>query len=839
LPEREFTNNSQLKPLWPVGRLFVEWTDMLKNYLKIAFRNLIRHKTFSFINIFGLAVAITCCLLIYLYITDELSYDRYNRNADRIYRITRDFLSPDGSVNLHLGHLAPPFGPLLKNDFPEFEEVARTYQSRILTTYQDSLHQPMSLYVDQAYIADPSLFKIFTVEITQGDPLRNFDEPQKVILSERTAGRFFGGQSPLGKRLKIFNSWDVEITGIFKNLPDQSCWHPEMFISFSTLNDPKIYGKEGLETNWANNSFGTFVLVKEPFDAANITARFPAFLDNHMGMSTGNENAPMPSTWTRLYLQKLTDIHLHSHLDSEEETNGSITNVYMMGIIGLFILLIACFNFINLSTAQATKRSKEVGIRKVSGAYKHQLILQFTGESIAIALVAMVFTAGLSFFALEWMNEFTQKSLHIFSLSNWPLISGLMIFSVFIGILAGIYPAFVISAFKPAMIIKAQQGAGKEKGNLRKVLVVVQFALSIILIIATMITYQQLNYLNNSDLGYEKDQVVSLPYYEDLVENYDAFYHEMTSQSFIQDVSRSSRIPTGRLLDSQGNARVQKGDSTDESDVTIKNIRCDFEFFNTYSIPLVAGRDFSKEIKSDDSLAFILNETAVKMMGLSNEEILDREFEYGRVKGNVIGVVKDFHFESLKEPIVPVVFKPSDDYNRLSVKIRGKDMSQALAYIEKTWNAFLPEYPFEYEFLTERYRNLYLSEQRQGQLFTVFSGLAILIACLGLFGLVTFNTLQRFKEIGIRKVLGASFSNILTLLSREILILILVANLIAWPVTWYVMNQWLENFAYRIHIHPGLFVLSGILIMIIALGTISFQTFKAALANPVDSIRNE
>ncbi len=313
----------------------------------------------------------------------------------------------------------------------------------------------------------------------------------------------------------------------------------------------------------------------------------------------------------------------------------------------------------------------------------------------------------------------------------------------------------------------------------------------------------------------------------------------MTSQSFIQDVSRSSRIPTGRLLDSQGSARVQKGDSTDESDVTIKNIRCDFEFFNTYSIPLVAGRDFSKEIKSDDSLAFILNETAVKMMGLSNEEILDREFEYGRVKGNVIGVVKDFHFESLKEPIVPVVFKPSNDYNRLSVKIRGKDLSQALAYIEKTWNAFLPEYPFEYEFLSERYRNLYLSEQRQGQLFTIFSGLAILIACLGLFGLVTFNTLQRFKEIGIRKVLGASFSNILTLLSREILILILVANLIAWPVTWYVMNQWLENFAYRIHIHPGLFVLSGILIMIITLGTISFQTFKAALANPVDSIRNE
>lgn len=812
---------------------------MFRNYIKIAFRNLIRHKTFSFINIFGLSVAITCCLLIYLYISDELSYDRYNRNAERIYRITRDFLSPDGSVNLHLGHLAPPFGPLLKNDFPEFDEVARTYQSRILTSFQDSLQQSLSFYVDKAYIAEPSLFKIFTIHITQGNPLRNFDEPLKVMLSERTAERFFGKQSPLGKRLKIFNSWDVEITGVYKNFPNESCWHPEMFISFSTLNDPNIYGKEGLERNWHNNSFGTFVLVKEPFDATEVASRFPTFLDNHMGMNTNTENEPMPSTWTRLYLQKLTDIHLFSHLDSEEETNGSITNVYMMGIIGLFILLIACFNFINLSTAQATKRSKEVGIRKVSGAYKHQLILQFSGESMAIALVAMVFTAGLSFFALEWMNEFTQKSLQIFSLSNWPLLTGLVVFSGFIGILAGIYPAFVMSAFKPAMIIKSQQGPGKEKGNLRKVLVIVQFTLSITLIIATMITYQQLKYLNNSDLGYDKDQMVTLPYYSDLVEDYDAFYHEMISQSFIHDVTRSSRVPTGRLLDSQGNARVQKGDSINESEVTIKNIRCDFEFFNTYSIPMVAGRNFSKDIKSDDSLAFILNETAVKMIGLSNEEILDREFEYGDVKGSVIGVVQDFHFESLKEPIVPVVFKPSDDYNRLSVKIAGKDMPRALAYVEKTWNTFLPEYPFEYEFLSERYRNLYLAEQRQGQLFTIFSGLAILIACLGLFGLVTFNSLQRFKEIGIRKVLGASFSNILTLLSKEILILVLIANVIAWPATWYIMNRWLENFAYRININPGLFIISAVLIIIIALGTISFQTFKAALANPVDSIRNE
>lgn len=812
---------------------------MLKNYIKIAFRNLYRHRTFSVINILGLAIAITCCLLIYLYVADELSYDRYHQKANRIYRVTRDFISPDGSMNLHLGHLAPPFGPLLKNDFSEFEEVARTLQIRLLTTYQDDSPDPVSMYVDKSYLAEPSLFNIFTIEMIEGDPLKNFDEPLKVILSEKTSARFFGEQSPLGKRLKIFNSWDVEVTGVFKDLPDQSFWHPDMFVSFSTLNDPNIYGKEGLESNWSNNSFGTFVLVKEPFDEENVTSRFPEFLDNHMGGMIQDTSIPRPSTWTHLYLQKLTDIHLYSHLDSEEETNGNITSVYMIGVIGLFILLIACFNFINLSTARATKRSREVGIRKVTGANKYQLIMQFTGESIVIALVAMIISLIMSYFALEWMNEFTGKSLYIFQPVDGRLLTGLAIFSILIGILAGIYPAFVMSGFKPVTVMKSQPALSKGRGNLRKVLVVIQFTLSIILIIATLITYRQLNYLYQRDLGYDKNQVIILPYYSDLGKNYDAFYDEMTSQSFIRDISRSSRIPTGRLLDSQGSARVQIGDSIEISDVTIKNIRCDYEFFQTYSVPIVAGRDFSREIKSDDSLAFILNETAVKMIGLTNEEILNHEFEYGGVKGNVVGVVQDFHFESLKEPIVPVVFKPSNDYNRLSIKISGGDTPRALAYLEKTWNDFLPEYPFEYEFLSERYQNLYLAEQQQGKLFTVFSGLAILIACLGLFGLVTFNTLQRFKEISIRKVLGASVMNILSLLSKEILVLILVANILAWPVTWLVMNRWLENFAYRIRIMPGLFLLATLLVMVVAMGTIGFQTFKAALANPVDSIRNE
>ncbi len=812
---------------------------MFKNYLGVAFRNLLRNKTTSFINIFGLAVAITCSLLIYLYITDELSYDRYNKNAERIYRINRYFLSPDGSVNLRLGHLGPPFGPLLKNDFPEFEQVARTLEDRVLVSFQEKSGQLKSLFVHKTYAAEPSLFKIFTVHITQGDPLKTFDQPYQIMMSQHTAEKFFGDQSPLGKSLKIDNDWDGIVTGVYKDFPNESFWHPEMFISFSTLNDSTIYGREGLENNYGNNAFGTFALVREPFNAAKVESRFPAFIDKHMGINRNNANQPLPSTGTQLHLQKMTSIHLYSHLDSEEESNGSITNVYMMGVIGFFILLIACFNFINLSTARATKRSKEVGIRKVSGAYKGQLILQFISESVLIALVALLVSALFSGLALRWMNAFTQKSLHIYTLDNWPLLTGTILFAIVIGILAGIYPAFVMSGFKPSSIIKSQQGSMQGKGGVRKSLVVVQFALSIMLIVGTAITYKQLHFLNNTELGYDNSQVITLPYYSDLVQNYDAFYNQLKSQSYIKDVTRSSRIPTGRLLDSMGNGAVQKGDSMVQSDITIKNIRCDDEYFDTYSIPFAAGRNFSKDIKSDDSLGFILNETAVKMLGLTDDEILTHDFRYGGIKGRVIGVVKDFHFESLKEPIIPVVFKPSKYYRRLSIKISGKDMHQALAYIEKTWKEFLPDYPFEYSFVSERYKNLYMSEQRQGQLFSIFSGLAIAIACLGLFGLATFSTLQRVKEIGIRKVLGASIPNILSLLSKEIILLILVANLIAWPVAWYAMKQWLGNFAYRIHIKPGLFILAGILTLFIALATISFQTFRAAIANPVDSLRNE
>ena len=812
---------------------------MLTNYIKVAIRSILRNKLTSFINIAGLAFAIVCSILIFMFIADELHYDRYNSKIDRMYRVTRDFLSPDGSVSLHLGHVAPPLGPLLKNDFPDFEVVARTLNAGGLFAIREGSREVKSFNENETYYAEPEIFKVFDIDVKEGNPENALSEPFKVMLSEKIAKKFFGEESAVGKQLLAANEYDVEVTGVYADFPAQSHWHPDILLSFSTLNDTTIYGRTRLETNWGNNSFGTYLILAEGANPSALETQFPDFLDKHMGVLAQQNNFPMPSTFTHIYLQKVSDIHLHSHLDSEMETNGNITNVYMMGVIGIFIVLIACFNFINLSTARATKRAKEVGMRKVSGAHKGQLINQYLSESVLTTFFALVIALCLSWPALQWMNDFTGKNLTLNLINNWPLTLGMILFTVIIGVLAGIYPAFVISGFNPTTILKGSQGSSKGKGGIRKVLVVAQFTISVTLIIATAITFQQLDFLNSRALGYDKEQVVLLRYYREMAPSYDAFHNELIKFSGIKNAARSSRVPTGRLLDSQGTASVQQGDSMVRADVTIKNIAIDHEFFDTYGIKFLMGRNFSKNVKTDDSLGFVINKAAADMIGVSPEDILTRDFQYGRVKGRVLGVVDDFHFESLHEEIIPMIFHMPKFYNQISVKISGNDMQEALAHIEKKWKEVIPHRPFEYEFLSEEYASLYDAEQKQGQLFTIFSGLAIIIACLGLFGLATFNTLQRVKEIGIRKVMGASVTHILTLLSKEIIILVLIANVIAWPLAWYFMDKWLDGFAYKIDLGIGVFIIATIVALLIALITVSSQTIKAALTNPSNTLRYE
>ena len=569
---------------------------MIRNYLKVALRSILRDKLTAFINIAGLALAISSALLIYLYIQDELGYDQHSK-ANRAYRITRDFLSRDGVPNLKLGNVAPPIGPLIKNDFGEIEVMARTLNySNFVIALEENGELKKAFTENYLFLAEPEIFKIFDFTIKSGDPATALNRPFTIMLSEKAAEKYFGDVNVIGKRLRGLNQFDLEVTGVYKNLPLQSHWHPDLLVSFSTLNDSTIYGRENLETNWGNNSFGTYILLDEGVDPKKIESQLPAFLNKHFGpYAIANYGAPpdfIASKRTQLHVQKVSDIHLYSHLDDELEVNGNINNVYMMGVIGLFIVLIACFNFINLSTARATKRAKEVGMRKAVGAHKNQLIGQYLSESMLTAFLALVLALGLSLLAIDWLNQFTKKELSLNLLSE--LSFGLIVFTLIVGFLAGIYPAFVISGFKPVEVLKGKLGSAPGKGGLRKALVISQFSISIVLIIATAITIQQLNYLNIRQLGYDRDRVVVLPYYAELSDTYESFYNELTKSTVIKNAARSSRVPTGRLLDDQGTPSIVKGDSLFDSGIPTKYVTTDYEFLNTFGIELTAGRNFSK-----------------------------------------------------------------------------------------------------------------------------------------------------------------------------------------------------------------------------------------------------
>lgn len=829
---------------------------MITNYIKVALRTIFRNKLTAFINISGLALAIAAGLLIYLFIADEVSYDRYHSKIDRTFRVTRKFLDDKGGVEGHFSAIAPAFGPALKNDFGEIEAMTRTLSLLDFDmAVEENGERYRSAHEKNVFLVEPDVFRIFDIPVLTGNPLKDLERPFTVMLSEKTAQKYFSSTDVVGKRLTAIaamkmastDNYDLEITGVYKDFPRQSHWHPDFLVSFSTLNDSTILGRKPLES-YGDNGFDTYILLEAGADPLKLEAAMPAFIDKHLGNYArdhwGASQDWVASKSNRLLVQSVADIHLHSHLDDEIEVNGNINNVYMMGVIGLFVVLIACFNFINLSTARATKRAREVGMRKVAGALKSQLIGQFLSESVLIALLALVLAISVAMVALPWMNNFTGKSISLDVTEHWPVFAGLALFAVVVGVLAGVYPAFVIAAFRPAAVLKGQPTLVNGKGGIRRVLVVTQFAISIVLLIATVITTQQLRFLNTKDIGYDRDQIITLRGYPELEGIYDAFYNEATRSPTIRNIGRSSRLPTSRLLDWWGVVSVTKGDSLVDTGVVPKALAVDYEFFSTYGIPLLAGRSFSRAYAadhSDDFPAFVINEAAARRIGWrSLDEGIGKDFKYGDKRGKLIGIVKDFNFESLHQEILPMVFFIGNESHRnLSVNIDGARFKQGIADLEKKWKAFLPLHPFEYEVLSDRYRRLYDDDRKQSQLFTLFSGMAIFIACLGLFGLATFNTLQRIKEIGIRKVLGASVPSILGLLSKEIITLILVASLIAWPVAWYVMTQWLSSFAYHVDMSVMVYALSAIAAVVLALLTVGIQTLKAALTSPSNSLRYE
>jgi len=804
---------------------------MFKNYLKIALRNILKYKGYSLINILGLAVGMASCILILLYVQDELSYDKYHEKADQIFRVTREWFNSDGSSSLHLGHVAPPIAPLLKNDFPDIIHAVRLNDNgNTLLRYQDKVVQETRFF-----FADPNVFEVFTLPLLKGDPKTALSDPNSVVLTPAMAKKYFGNDESFGKILNIDNQADLQVTGIMSEIPTNSHFHFDFLGSIKLLE--QAYGEQEFK-NWGSNNYATYLLFPKAYAVENFLKKIPAFIGKH------HPNGEKAITQTTLHLQRLTDIHLRSHLDSEIEPNGSILYVYIFSAIAFFLLLIACINFMNLATARSANRAKEVGLRKVVGAERWQLIKQFLGETTVLAFIALFLAIVFVEMALPKFNAFAGKELALISQSAVFLFLSLISIALFVGVVAGSYPAFFLSHFKPVTVLKGGK-LGSSKSIFRNALVIFQFAISIILIIGMGIVHNQLEYCRTKDLGINKEHVVVLPAGQEIVERYADIRNQLLQHPNITNVGASKRVPSARLLDSS-DGRMIDGEKAEPLNFRIANVRVDHNFIDTYGIKMAAGRNFSVEFPTDSTQAFILNEAAVKKIGWpSAEAAVGKPFEYGNRKGRIIGVVKDFNYESLHQPITPIIlFINPPSFNSVSVKIRPnrpEDISTTLAFLQQKWQEYRPQNPFSYSFVDERYEQLYQNEHRLGQIFGAFSLLAVFIACLGLFGLASYTAEQRTKEIGIRKVLGASVGHVVFLLSRDFTRLVIIATLAAWPIAYFAMNKWLQEFAYRINLNQqtATFLLAALLALAIALATISYQAIKAALNNPIKALRYE
>ncbi|GAA4745687.1 ABC transporter permease [Flavisolibacter ginsenosidimutans] len=806
---------------------------MFRNYLKIALRNFRKYKAISFINLFGLTVGLTCCLLILAYILNELSYDRF-RNAKNIYRVERTFLNPQTKdVNLSLSAIAPPFGSLLRNDFKEIKVL-----SQLLQNFPTPFRFEEKMFSENnSFFGDGDLLNLFDVHVLRGNPAKALAEPFSVMLTEETAKKYFGNEDPLNKVIRMNNQFDLKVTGIYKAFPSNAHLHPEVLISFPTLMDSAVYGKKNFENNYGNNAFYTYVLLPDNYDPKKLEAQLPAFQNRHI--PPDNNGLTKASDYSLLTLRKLTDIHLQSHTDDEVEENGDIKRVYIFSIIALVILLIACINYMNLSTARSVLRGKEIGIRKVVGAGKKELIAQFLSESVLMCWMATLLAFFFTWLTLPFLNKLSGQNLNIAILLNWHTLLPLSLVPFAVGLLSGLYPALFLSSFQPIKVLKGILKPGSGGLSFRKALVVVQFSISIVLIIATAVVFQQLRYMQNKSLGFDKDRIVTLSYNGGLTPKYESFKSEVLSSAAVKSMARSSRIPTGRLLDNMG-TQINRGDSLTPTQADIKYVVADEDYLSTYGVKILAGRGFSNAYGMDTS-SFLLNEASVKILGFNTpEQAVGKQMVYGGNKGQVVGVFNDFHFESMHQRILPLVmFIPKNsNYYGLTVKLSG-DVHKGLAHLENTWKKFLPEVPFEYTFLDDRFAKLYQSEERQKTIFTVFALIAIFVACLGLFGLSAFTISQRVKEIGIRKVLGASVNSIVGLLSKDFLLLIGVSALVAFPVAGWAMYKWLQDFAYRINLQWWVFLLAGMVAAAVAFFTIGLLAVKAANSNPVKNLRTE
>ncbi|SDD21624.1 putative ABC transport system permease protein [Mucilaginibacter pineti] len=794
---------------------------MIKNYFKIALRNLWKHKVFSFINITGLSIGITACFFIFMYVGFELSYDNFHTKADRIYRLVTDIKTPTETINT--GITAWPFAPNIKADFPEVESFVRISGGSFLVRKGDVKFQE-----EHSIFADSTFFKVFDFKLLKGDPRTALTAPATIVFTEKAAKKYFGNKNPMGQTVLVTgDAIPAVITGIMKDIPENSQIKADMLISMTSLT--QRFNKE-IDNSWGNFGATSYLLLKPNTNPKALEAKFPAFLERRNGKEERDHKMSY-----KFFLEPLKSVYLHSTRGGQE--SGSITNVYIFGIVAVFILLIACFNFVNLTTARSVERAKEVGIRKVVGAEKSQLASQFIGESVVLCLIAFVLTVILSVLLLPMFNQLAGKTVSPGIFSNWYYVVILLGTAVLIGLVAGIYPALVLSSFKPVSVLKGRFSSGTKGNLLRKTLVVSQFTISIFLIIGTIIVYKQMSFMQNRDLGFAKDQMLILDTNGDPGAN--AFKEAIASIPGVQSTANSSSVPGG------GNPGAYSEIENTKGDLQIANLDLyfvDWDYINQFKIKMVAGRPFSREFGTDTAQAMLLNEAAVKMFGYTSpQQAIGKRFKQWGREGKIVGVMKDFHFRSLQEVIKPLSMRIElKNLGLISAKISSNNLSATIAAIQNKWKMLIPGRPFSYYFLDEFFDRQYRSEQRFGKLFFNFAVLAIFISCLGLLGLASYSTLQRTREIGIRKVMGATVPGIVNLLSKDFLTLVGISFLIASPVAGLFMHYyWLKSFAYRVDMSWWIFALAGLLAVVIALATISFQAIRAAMANPVKSLKSE
>ena len=787
---------------------------MFKNYLIVAVRNLLRYKLFSAINIFGLSVGMACCILIFLYVQDELGYDQYNEKAHRIYRITIDYQSSGH----HFARMPSAWAPVLVDNFREIISAVRFSRSRQSIQFEDKHFRE-----DRFFFVDASVFSIFTFPLIKGDPETALQEPNSIVLTEEMAQKYFAAKEPLGKILTVRDGnreRDYRVTGISKKTPRNSHLRYDFLASFENPDD--------LSKNWRGVHFYTYLLLEDGVSPVDFEKQINAYVEERW-----------PLWQLRLNLQPLTDIHLYSRLEREIESNGDIRYVYIFVLIALFTVLISCINFMNLTTARASNRTREIGIRKVVGANRLQLIRQFLGESVLLSFVALFLATGLVELSLPAFNSFLNKELSFSTGNQGWLIQVLLSFGVCVGLLAGGYPAFFLSRFQPVDVLKGAMRVGATNTLFRKILVVIQFTISTVIITGTLACYYQLKYLQNKNLGLNKEQIIAIPLSSKSIRSkYESMKSELLQNPDVIHVSASLELPSDRLLDT-GSVYVEG--ISDATGLMMSALPIDHDFIEMFDIQLIAGRNFSQEYATDVAKAFILNEAAVKTIGWqSPEEAIGKQFRWHNLKGVIIGVTEDFHFSSLHYEIESLVLLVNPNWLlHMLVKVHPDRVHSVLAFLENRWYQSFPDHLFEYVFLDDLFEKLYRAEEKLSHILSMFSILTILIASLGLFGLAAFMSAQRTKEIGIRKVLGASASHIVLLLSKEFAKLIIIAAVIACPVAYHWIDKWLQSFAYRVNIGVGIFMLAGVLALAIALVAVGYQVIKSATARSVDALRYE